>query len=143
MISRVIAMSFGGLLALAYVPQCDTYMQLRKVTGYYECVRPEGVRESILISGYGMIAWSNGEDQQELLFELKSEDLLRMATADAKGEATMWQDFSYTRQGDELYLAPKLSGSSCERWVQRKAPSKDSRPESVPNPLQLSFLRDR
>lgn len=136
MIGRVGGLTFGALLALAWLPQCGSFMQLRKVTGYYECVRPEGVRESITISGYGWIAWVRGRDQQQFEFELKGEDLMRIATVE---EPNLGQDFSFTRQGDELYLTPKLGDSKCERWVHRRAPSKET-PESVPDPLQLSYV---
>lgn len=128
MFSRVVSVSLAAVVAVAWLPQCGSYMQLRKVTGYYECVRPEGVKESMLISGYGYVAWSGLGEEEQYAFELKGKENMRMASTDSQGEPTLWQDFSYTRQGDELYFAPKLPKSSCERWVQRQAPSRDSRP---------------
>lgn len=136
-ISRVAIVAMGGLLAITFIPQCGTYRQLRGVTGYYECVRPAETREAINISGFGVVTWVRGKEQAQYPFELKGKDGFRMSTVDSKGNPTVWRDFVYTRQGDELWFTPKLPNSGCERWVSRKAPSNFS-PQTMPDPLDLS-----
>lgn len=136
-ISRVMVVVMGAALMLSFAPQCGMYLQLREVAGYYECVRPADVKESINISGYGVLSWSaGGKELAQYLFELQGAEKFRMSTADGQGKPTVWQNYSYTREGDELYFNPRLSGSGCERWVSRKAPSRNVDPKSVPNILE-------
>lgn len=138
---RTVVTLMGAAMVFAYAPQCGMYLQMREVAGYYECVRPQGVSESILISGYGSLTWSAGADKAQYLFELNNKDTFRLATPSASGEPTVWRTINYTRQGDELWFAPRLPGSGCERWVSRKGPSKLP-PNSVANPLQWVHADD-
>lgn len=134
---RVAIVAMGGLMAIAFIPQCGMYRQMRTVAGYYECVRPAEVREAINVSGYGYVTWMRGEEQAQYQFELKGKDGFRMATVDAKGVPTLWRDFVYERQGDELWFTPGLPDSGCERWISRKAPS-NLPPQTMPDPLDLN-----
>jgi len=130
----------GVAVVFAYAPQCGMYLQMREVAGYYECVRPQGVSESILISGYGSLGWAAGAEKAQYHFELKNKDTFRLATPSAGGEPTVWRTVNYTRSGDELWFAPQLPGSGCERWVSRKGPSKLP-PNSVANPSPVAKVK--
>lgn len=135
--SRVAVLSLGGLMAISFIPQCGAMKQMRTVAGYYECVRPAGVRESITISGYGWLAWSSGnKETARYQFELKGSEKFRMATSDSKGEPTLWKEYVYSRQGDELWFTPGLPNAGCERWISRKAPTKPDA-KDMPDPLDL------